>query len=245
MNHVDNKQGFTIIELMLAMTFVSFLLIGIALTVIQIGAVYNKGTTLKEINQTSRELNDELRRNITASGKLDYGNDYVLSPASASSEQNAAGGRLCLGTYSYIWNYARSLASNSADVTKYASGSKDIQFIKVPDSNKIYCNKSGLSGTDVLVVKEVSDADEATAVELLKSGDRDLGIHKFTLNDPPASAKNAITGQQVYNIAYTIGTSRVSAMNSDQSACLDASLPNADPLYCNVRQFGLVVRTGK
>jgi len=251
MNHVAKKQqGFTIIELMLAMTFVSFLLIGIAMTVIQIAAIYNKGTTLKEINQVSRELNDDLRRNIGVVGNLDVTTDYVLSPATATPS-SAVGGRLCLGSYSYIWNYAKALGTSAVGVTKYQDdgstsdvneSNKPLRLIKVADSSKVYC---AINAAGSLSVQSVLVADQAKAFELLKSGDHDLGIHQFVLNVPPASAKDDATGQQLYSISYIIGTSKTSAMNSDQTACLAPDVPNSDSLYCNIQQFGLVVRAGK
>ena len=66
MNHVDKTKGFTLIELMLSMTFISILLVAIAVTIIQISNVYNRGITLKEVNQAGRSLSNELQRSITS-----------------------------------------------------------------------------------------------------------------------------------------------------------------------------------
>lgn len=94
MNH--NKRGFTLIELMLAMTFVSALLLAIAMTVIQISNVYTRGLTLKEVNQAGRTISTELKRGISQSAPFAVpGPKYVVQPW---------GGRLCVGQYSYIWN---------------------------------------------------------------------------------------------------------------------------------------------
>ncbi len=100
-------QGFTLIELMLAMTFVSVLLVAIAMTVIQMANIYNRGMTVKELNQASREVTDDLRR-TTASSEVfaanvdgsDTADFFIIRTGST-----AIGGRLCMGSESYIWNY--------------------------------------------------------------------------------------------------------------------------------------------
>ena len=253
MNHVvKNKQGFTIIELMLAMTFVSFLLLGIAMTIIQVGAIYNKGTTTKEINQASREINEDLRRNISAAGPIDIATNYVLNPASSPSEAEASGGRLCLGSYSYIWNYAKAVQTKTAAnantyVTKYESipsqpNPTTFQLIKVPDPGSIYCAKNGLGA---LTYRNVRAVDVPKAQELLKTGDHNLGVHHISFITPvPSSAYNDVTGQRIYTLTYVIGTGATDALNANQTACLVPGEANADPLYCDVQQFSLVVRAG-
>lgn len=253
MNHAHNKQhGFTIIELTLAMTFISFLLLGIALTIIQIGAIYNKGSTSKEINQASRDINDNLNRNISVAGSLALATDYVRSPVT-STATSQVGGRLCLGSYTYIWNYAKAIpdkttARSNAAVTSYPISASVpnpdlIRLVKVPDPSKLYCAKSGPTGP--LTYPNIRSIDVPLTQELLKTGDRELGLHNFSFISPvPASATDLSTGQQIYSLAYSIGTSKISALNATQTACLASNIPNADPLYCNIQQFSLVVRAG-
>ena len=92
-------KGFTIIELLLAMTFISALLLAIALTIVQVANIYNRGIILKEVNQTSRAISDELESSLRSSSTFSTEADdkrYV---------NNQWGGRMCLGQYSYIWNY--------------------------------------------------------------------------------------------------------------------------------------------
>jgi len=244
MNHARKTQhGFTIIELTLAMMFISFLLLGIALTIIQIGAVYNKGTTSKEINQASRTINTELNRDVLSATSLTLATDYVTTPTTGVP----AGGRLCLGSFSYIWNYARAIEVGSANVTKYTTApdstkSSSIRLVKVPDPARVYCAKTGTGG---LAFPNVRSVDTTLVQELLSNGDHELGIHNFAFITPvPASSADANTGQHIYSLTYTIGTSKISALNATQTACLAPNIANADPLYCNVQQFSLVVRAG-
>jgi competence protein ComGC len=251
MNH-DHKrtQGFTIIELTLAMTFISFLLLGIALSIIQIGAQYNQGTTAKEINQAARDMDDDLTRTVSMTSVVNLENDYILKP----SRDNPASGRLCLGTYSYIWNYAKAVAENSTQITKYdalpSDQSRDtILFAKVPDQAKSYCMKSP---TGALAYPNIRTSDAPLVQELLKPGDHELGIHEFAFLSTlptPSAAVDVSTGQQLYTLNFTIGTTKINAISFDPEndpsvTCRQAGDANADPLYCNVQQFSLVLRAG-
>lgn len=235
MNRAVKSQGFTLIELMLAMAFISVLLLAIAMTIIQIGTIYNRGITLKEVNQTARSINDELVRSLSSSEAFTLASKYVT---------NSAGGRLCLGQYSYIWNTGRAIQNNDQNLTMIAKpGSTPpeapIRFVKIPDPSGIYCATDGTG----LLARDVRAEDVDETVELLKAGDRTLTLHQFVITSG-ANAFDATTGQQLYSITFTIGTGNVSAMNSTQTACLPPGDPNADFAYCTVQQFSLVTRAG-
>jgi len=232
MNHVANKKGFTLIELMLAMAFLSVLLLAIALTVIQIGKIYNRGITLTEVNQAARSIGDELTRGISSSQAFSLNTKYLTT---------SAGGRLCLGQYSYIWNYGKALQNNDQNLVGYdaPAGKDPIRFIKLPDAAGLYCAQTN----GVPTYRNIRVADTAAPIELLKTGDRTLSIHQFSITSG-ANAQDSVTGQQLYSLSFTIGTSEITALTSDQSACLPPSDPNSDFSYCTVQQFSLVVRAG-
>ncbi|MES2631123.1 MAG: prepilin-type N-terminal cleavage/methylation domain-containing protein [Patescibacteria group bacterium] len=247
MNHVVKKQqGFTLIELMLAMTFIAVLLLAIAMTIIQVGAIYNKGTTLRDINQTSRDISDDLRRSISAAGIIKPSKDYILTPTA-----DPAGGRFCLGQFSYVWNYEKAIKDPAYEdeLTRYETpptGSvptEALRFVRVPDGEKDYC-KVDTDGS--VLYQDIRGADVLQAQELLKKGDHELGIHQFTLVSPvPTTAIEPITERQLYTVNFTLGTGRISALNDTQTACLGPEDPNSDALYCNIQSFSLVVRAGK
>src|SRR5688572_23689793 len=136
MNH-DNTRGFTLIELMLAMTFIAVLLIAIAMTTIQISNIYNKGMTLREVNQAGRALSDEFQRSIASAVPFDVTPKLDDSPATITSKYvvRDGGGRLCLGAYTYAWNYGKTIAGESgapAVFNKY-DNSSTVRFAKVKD----------------------------------------------------------------------------------------------------------------
>lgn len=239
MNRAANTrtQGFTMIELMLAMSFVAMLLLAIALTIMQIATIYNKGMTLKEVNQTGRAISTELSRNITTSDAFSLTTSLKYAPGNA-------GGRLCLGQYSYVWNYSQALASGSTNVIRYQSGPADeIRLVRVPDPSGAYCAQNA----GAFVYTTLRTVDRPQSVELLKSGDRLLSIHQFGMSTVPAGT-DTLTGQQLYTTSFTIGTGipagQPSPLTPDNSQCLPPGNVGANFSYCAVQQFNLVIRAG-
>lgn len=51
-----HNEGFTLIELMLAMAFISFLLLFMVAAILQVTRLYVKGSAIRQINQTGRQL---------------------------------------------------------------------------------------------------------------------------------------------------------------------------------------------
>jgi type II secretory pathway pseudopilin PulG len=244
MNHVAKKQGFTIIELMLAMAFVSALLIAIAMTVIQIGNIYNKGITYKDVNQAGRSIASELQRSIaeSASFSIDAAdNHYVIQKG---DNDETLGGRLCLGQYSYIWNYGKYIQSGDSRINTYVdadSSTSPIRFVKVLDPNTSYCVAN--SGVYPKINK-------ANAVELLVVGQgsgsnqHDLALHSFTISsNPPQDSK---TGQGLYSIEFLLGTNEQTALMGDSAGteCRPPNDPLSDVSYCSVNKFNVVARAG-
>lgn len=231
MNRVAKQKGFTIIELMLAMTFVSVLLLAIALTIVQIGTIYNKGITLKEVNLAGRSLSDDLRRSVGASASFSPSSNFVTTDA---------GGRLCTGQYSYVWNYAAALLANEPSLIRFqAPTTTEIRLLKVPDSGRLYCS---VDENSIPTVSRIRTEDAAAAVELLKSGDRTLSIHQFAVTQSENARASA--GQQLLSVSFTIGTGDVEALTDDQTSCSPPGAIGANFAYCAVQQFTLVIRAG-
>lgn len=232
MNH--DKKGFTLIELMLAMTFISVLLMAIAMTVIQISNIYTRGLTLKEVNQAGRSLSTELQRSISASPSFSIapgvGTKYINSTFGGSS----VGGRLCLGQFSYIWNYGKTLTKpmdkNNSNVYTDPSAPK-IRFIKVPDSTGSYCSA------------KASTIDSSGAVELLDVGDLDLAVHSFAISTE-ISASNSKTLQSLYYISFVLGTNNQAALELTGTSCKPPDAMASDLNYCSVNQFDIVAHAG-
>jgi len=246
MNHevkMQQRQGFTLIELMLAMTLISLLLLGIAMTIVQVANIYNHGMITKEVNLTSRTIGDELTSSLRTNGSFS-------TDTSANRYVNKSwGGRLCAGQYSYIWNYGKALSSLESNRNKYATSSTnsggnrvvqsngsvryEISFVKVADGGGVYCTPNGDG--------KYPDVDPAGATELLKTGNHSLVLHDFDVTST-ATAKDTLSNQQLYRFSYVVGTSDIAALNSSQTTCKGPGESGADPNYCSVEQFGLVLR---
>ncbi len=74
-----NKKGFTIIELSIATTFLSVLLITITLLTQQSVSIFRKGLTLKNVNSTGRDIIENLTDTITSSPVSAFNSDFCTT----------------------------------------------------------------------------------------------------------------------------------------------------------------------
>lgn len=232
MNHAS-KLGFTLIELMLAMTFISILLVSIAMTTVQIGNIYNKGVTLREVNQAGRAISNEFQRSITSAQPFDVTPKVDDSADTAGSRyvDHQGGGRLCLGQYSYAWNYGTALAGGTGAPMIFNRYEDDqaVRFVKVSDPSAALC-------------RELDSKIQSTeATEMLASGDRDLAMQDF---DITRSSRDPLTGQVIYAISMTIGTNDQQQLTSNQASCQPPSEGVGNENFCSVNRFDLIVRAG-
>jgi len=236
MSH-DKTHGFTLIELMLAMTFITVLLMAIAMTTIQIGNIYNKGITLREVNQAGRAISDDIQRSIANSIPFDVTPRIDDSPETETSKYvvRDGGGRLCLGRYTYVWNYGKALAQlpGAPDIYnnyKNSDGSlTPVRFAKVTDPDGALCATTTL------------DIQRDNATEMLVSGDRDLVMHDFTIN---TNAQDPTTGQAIYAITMKIGTNDNEQLTTNDASCKPPSEGAGLEEYCSVNQFDIIARAG-
>ncbi len=241
MNHVNKitRSGFTLVELMLALAFIGVLLLAIATTIIQIGANFNRGLTIKEVNQSGRSISEDIRYTVS-SGLASSG---VVNDGSADPGQ----GRLCLGTFSYVWNYGRILSPESSSPTvkvptPASDGSVDMvpaRFVRVSDGSRKYCEKSG-SGH--FVIQEVLSSDRP--VELLSVGDRKLAIYKFETTSPP-NLVDPVSSKRIHSLKFSIGAGDLSAIHPSLERCYipgdEGAGANVDLTYCTVQTFNITV----
>lgn len=243
MNH-DNR-GFTLIELMLAMAFLATLLLAIAVTVLQLGSTYNHGLTLRDMQQTSRTITSDLSYDVSNASAFSLnanGGHYITQPW---------GGALCLGQYSYVWNFGQAVTNynnthqtGAVNLLVDSSGNKSIlNLVKVNDAGGSLCTSTA--------PKVVNNSN---AVELIQGTDHSLALHEFCITTQP-SASYSLTGQELYNISYAIGTNDPTALTTTASpqcagvntsdnllSCLPPSALNSNFDYCADQQFSLVAR---
>lgn len=233
MSH-DNQKGFTLIELMLSMVFVSALLVAIALTVIQISNTYNRGITLKSVNQLGRTLGTEIYRAINEAPSFDPADSGTLVKQKSSY---VYGGRLCTGQYSFVWNdgYAINNSGLKSKLNKYSDNSTIVRFAKIYDQDKNYCYDDGHGYPNV---------DKDDAIELISESEYNLVIHNF---DVVMTSSDSRSKQALYKVTFAVGTNDTNALkySSDKNvtpSCKLAGQVGADPSYCFVSYFNIVAR---
>ena len=87
-----NKSGFTLVELLVAMAFFTFLLLLVTFGFVQINRSYTRGITVKTIQETTRSVLEDLTRVIRTTDQLRV-------------EPGVGGGiHFCASDIRYIWN---------------------------------------------------------------------------------------------------------------------------------------------
>ena len=236
----NNREGFTIIELLLAMTFVSILLLGIAMTVIQIGSIYNKGLTMKSVDQAGRALSDDIRRTLSQSQPFIVNTSSFYAGRLPATDRSALpdGGRLCTGLYTYVWNSGEALAKQKP-LNEYVSASKataqndasaEIRFIRVQDGGGQYCADPS---------KQI---DKTKSTELLATKGGDLAVQDFSITQ--LSPVDNPLGQALYRIKLVIGTNNQDALDTMDMTCRPPADDKSLQDFCAINRFDFTAQAG-
>lgn len=236
------RYGFTLIELMLAMAFVSVLLLAIATIAIQAGKLYNRGLTLKSINQSGREISDSLRRDFLQAnaGKISgNANSAVVMVQAGGADRS---GRLCLGDYSYVWNVPKVVSgevkSGAGIITEVGGphSGRPINFARVIDPDGMLCQKNETTGAYMSTVA----TDKVT--HLLKpagSNDVVLAIHQMKA----ARVVGDSGADSLYRLEFVLGTSQLEAVNTANGTCKPPADNSENLDFCAINSFEMIVRT--
>lgn len=243
----DRSQGgFTLIELMLSMTFISVLLVAIAMCSIYVGTIYQRGLTLKEVNQSGRAIIKDVQSTINTSSPFDVteGVAYIKSGTAATTKSY----RLCTGTYSYLINSAAGLAASNPttdghvikyDVTGGLRDGKLPRFVRANDTTQKYCRV--VSGG---VYPSISLADNP--IDLLEGSDRNLAIHSITSLQRNASFSGSVTSsaQAVYTMTFILGTTEAGTIKTSDYTCQPPDNETNNFTYCAINEFTITARAG-
>jgi len=117
------SKGFTLIELLLAMAFIAFLLLFMVAAILQVTKLYVKGSAIRQINQTGRQLMDTV-------GSTLRNNADPSNPSGAN--------RLCAGNTTYVWN------SEGEAINKFSGSdaATELRFISIQDPGGALCNST-------------------------------------------------------------------------------------------------------
>lgn len=230
------RGGFTIVELMLAVSFLSVLLLAIATLAIQAGSVYQRGMTLRMLNQSGRELSDSLRRDFLQA-KTDRIVPRVVDIRHGGS---IIGGRICLGSYSYVWNTAQAIDAGAVELTTF-SGGAPVNMARVYDPGANFCELAA----DGSYEKTISP-NQATQLLRSRQNPDDVTIALYDMSlQKVLQATHTTAAEGLYRIRFTLGTGRAGETELIETArtCKPPSNIDSNIEACAVNQFEMIVRT--
>ena len=227
----DAKQGFTLIELMLAMTFISILLLSITMVGIQAGRMYSRGVVLRDVNQAGRDISDMFRRDFLQAnvGKIN------ITGLRVPNNENWTTGRLCLGAHSYVWNNPKYLDDPSLLGANrlFKVDGNPINLVRVVDADGGLCKRDG-SGR---YPETVDMAKSSNLLRPISSGDGSIGIHNVTLEKITSDSSR----EALYRLTFTLGTSKMSEIRNSSCKAPDEAESNFE--FCAINKFEMIVRT--
>lgn len=127
MTNNSSQKGFTLTELMFAMMFVTFLLIFSVTVIIQAMQIYNKGLSIRQINQSGRQLSEDFSRTLRNT-----------SSASLTSSNM----RLCTGQTSYVWNIGEPDPATAPNKYSPPNTSTPLRLVRVYDPGGSLCGST-------------------------------------------------------------------------------------------------------
>jgi prepilin-type N-terminal cleavage/methylation domain-containing protein len=100
----SNTKGFTLVELLIAMAFFTFLLMLVTFGFVQINRSYTKGITVKTIQETARTLSEDISRAIRTTDDYTYISPDMDNDGNLDDPASDVAYRLCLSGVRYGWN---------------------------------------------------------------------------------------------------------------------------------------------
>ena len=267
----QHKKAFTIIEFVLAMTFLAVLLIGITTITMRILDIYQKGLALRAINATGRDILNDLSRTIGGSpiveninpvstDKIDitqvdirktYRSYFNETMMTFNEKTVQSGGVFCTGSYSYIWNDAPAIRSVREDSTyknqMFLINGEYYKFARIPDHERKACERVD-EESDQLKTKQITGIPPEDVVSLISDDESDLALYDFVIL--PATQNN-ITGQIFYSGMFIIATMRggVNVLTngdyctgSDTMYSSEVEATDQEFDYCAVNKFNFAMR---
>lgn len=244
-----SKKAFTIIEIMLAMVFLSVMMIMIGYTIVRFVNIYNKGLSIKNINETADLIIGDMQDSVASGSYLrcaiKYKNNTNLRALDSDAEtcrllinnnpsDEITGGAICTGRVSYVWNYgtylekAREDSSYNAYLFRYKDqdgNPKNVRLARINDLSSQYCEGN--------VSSIVASSDPYGVPALLKTNPNELSsqnavVELIEKNDKmialhslsvTSSAFSAATNQSLYEIEFVLGTFRDKLLLTEDAQC--------------------------
>lgn len=168
-----SKKGFTLIEFLLSSAIFSFFLVIVMIGFMQINRSYNRGLTVKSVQQSARIIVEDISRTIANNpGQVTFLEPDATNPSSPDSF------RMCIDTVKYSWNGVDS----NMDYTDEAYTDDTAQFILVKSNVGDSCEEApSIAGAKSLVSGSMNNITDSTDGE----GDGDLVIQYLSIEPVP------------------------------------------------------------
>lgn len=212
----NRHAGFTIIELMLSMTFIAVMLVAIALCVMQLSTIYSRGETVRQLNQVMRVVAKDIESTVQATHPFDVDAATV----------NA--GRLCTGRYSYVWNTP--IAPNANRYVNASDG--QIRFIRVNDAGKALC------------ANLTSHIVRSEATELMTQGDRSLMVHTIQVHRETVIGAAGQALYTITMLVGTDNRGAIETTANGDVCKQSKADVTMDLTYCAINEFTITIRAG-
>ncbi|HEU0266513.1 MAG TPA: type II secretion system protein [Candidatus Saccharimonadaceae bacterium] len=246
-----SKRGFTMIEMMLSMTFVSFLMITIALTSVSMARTYQRGVTLSEVNAAGRAIITDMQRTISQAPVVVQGQTVFQHTPNS----------ICFSSYSYVWNSGYDIANHAGSLITYTggdttthpiNGNNVVRLAKVYDPSNHMCTTPPTSvsvtsgNVTELLPSDSSSGTSYNGIAIQNTGGSTgsgTGITAIQLDKGDSS-----TTQALYQVTFIVGTNDQSSLSSSNFGTAPSCQPPANnPTgleYCAVNRFSFLVRAG-
>ncbi len=246
MTQMYNKNGFTIVELMLAMSFISILLISIVMISVQAGKMFNRGAVLRSLNQSVRNVGDVMRRDFLQANRQQLMSgggvgDLAISVTNGVTES----GRFCLGQYSYLWNKAETLNQLSegddlsSNPTIVTVDGQPINFVRVADPDGALCEQT--AGPDNnRYPNQINPDSNITALLKQPTNKDDVVLSVYDLRVVPLVDRG---NEGLFRISYVVGTSASSEIDTLDQTCKSPKQNESNFDFCAINNFEMIVRT--
>ena len=218
------------VELTLAMAFIGLLLLAITMMILQIRAFYTKGAVLTQVNQAGTRIMQDMQTAFARSPLLTAHENGSLLSVQRNGDDVVVGGRLCLGTVSYVWNRGGYTGEKANRIDRSEA---PLRLVKAVDRSKKYCHD---------MQAPIAQED---MTDLLPEGEEVLALHTISVQ---RVAYDAVRQAAVYAIELDIGTDdRDSLQLGDDTSttrCRPPAAGQSRQATCAITQFQFTVQSG-
>ena len=195
---------------------------------IRISDMYEKGATVRSINQVGREVMDSLKRDFSQS------NSEVEFKTITSEGQKIYS--VCVGGVSYVASNAKALQAREGTTATgglAVRSGKSVRLARVNDKEGDYCGANA-----AVRVKAI----DTSATELLASSSMKLAIYDMEVLQVAKAP-----GQSLYRVKIVIGTNQKDAVDNNYRCRIStdaAQDEKANFKYCSIAEFTTIMQTG-